>query len=256
MEEKKTVASQPQEKKVECEKCHQKVTLENAQKTKSGGYICLECAKKRKRIIYGAISAVVLCLIAGTVWFFVPSSDKAVTAEGFGGVSNVNDSVNVKVDAANAAFDIATATIASEGTAAQAPVSNIADFNRIFNENVDKAKSNSNNVLDVPTVSIMFGFQSAEINAEGSSMIKEVANVYAKTSKKNKIVVDGYACNIGDKLPNDYISQLRAEAVKTALVGAGVSEENIVINWYGKSKNSEFNLSRNADYRRVLVSFK
>ena len=87
-------------------------------------------------------------------------------------------------------------------------------------------------------------------------MIREIVSLYKQTSKENNIVVEGYACNIGKDAPNDYISKQRAEAVKAALIENGIDVAKITTHWYGKSKNSEFNLPKNEDNRRVLISIK
>lgn len=240
---------------VECTKCHKQVSPENGQQ-KHGEFVCNDCLAKSKRNKLIAVFAILACCIAAAiVWFYLVNPEKR-TVSGFNGVSEINDSVNVEIDSINVEFNLATATITSAPVSTQAPVSNIEDFKRVVAQNVDDAKASGTNSLSIPVSSVQFGFQSATLTADASNMIREIASLYNQTSKENEIIVDGYACNIGEDTPNNYISQQRAEAVKAALVENGVDAAKITTHWYGKSKNSEFNLPKNEDNRRVLVSIK
>ncbi|MCM1141634.1 MAG: OmpA family protein [Muribaculum sp.] len=242
---------------VECKKCHKQVAPENAQQTDKG-IVCNDCVAKAKRNRIIVLFTVLGCLILGAlIWFFVANNDKkSATATGFDGVTEINDSLNVVVDSVDVEFNIATATLSSAPVSTQAPVSNIEEFKRVLAQNVKAAKSGKENTLNVPVSAIMFSFKSAELTPEALNLIKEVTNLYGQTDKSGIINVDGYACNIGEDAPNDYISQQRVEAVKSALVALGVNPSKIELHWYGKSKNAEFNLPKNEDNRRVLISVK
>lgn len=254
----KTTNASTQPTNVECVKCHKKVAMESAQETPNG-YICAECtakAKTMKNVIYGVVAAAVLCGIGAGVWFY---NDKKsyVNAEGFDGAENINDSINIVVDTTSVVFNIATATVTSTPVSAQQkPVSDIEEFQKIYANSITEAKAGKVNQLQLPTLAAMFDFKSAQISSQAQSLISEFANVYGKTSQKSTIVVDGYACNIGGDDANNSISKERAEAVRTALVAVGVPANKIELHWYGKSKNSEFNLATNAEYRRVLLSIR
>lgn len=238
---------------VECTKCHQQVSPANGQQ-KNAGFVCNECLAKSKRNTIIAVCGILACCIAAAIiWFYVADSDKR-TVSGFDGFSEINDSVNVEMDSINVEFNLATATITSVPVSTQAPVSNIEDFKRVVAKNVDAAKSTNTNSLSIPVTSVQFGFQSATLTTDAFNLIREIVSLYNQTSKENGIIVEGYACNIGEDAPNDYISQQRAEAVKAALVENGVDVAKITTHWYGKSKNSEFNLPKNEDNRRVLIS--
>lgn len=240
---------------VECTKCHQKVAPENAQQTNKG-IVCNGCVAKAKRNRLIALFTFLGCVILGAlIWVFVANNDKKVaTATGFDGVSEINDSVNIVMDTVNVEFNIATATLSSAPVNTQAPVSNIEEFKRVLAKNIEVAKSGSENSLNVPVSAIMFSFKSAELTPNALNLIKELANFYEQTDKAGIIKVDGYACNIGEDAPNDYISKQRAETVKSALVAAGVDASKVEAHWYGKTKNGEFNLPNNEDNRRVLIS--
>ena len=238
---------------VECTRCHKQVSPENGQQKKAG-FVCNECLAKSQRNKIIAVCAILACCVAGAItWFYVGGSEKR-TASGFDGVSEINDSVNVEIDSINVEFNLATATITSVPVSTQAPVSNIEEFKRVVAQNVDAAKSSKTNSLNIPVSSVQFGFQQATISADAYNLIRELVGLYNQTSKKNEIIVEGYACSIGEDAPNNYISQQRAEAVKAALVENGVDAAKITTQWYGKSKNSEFNLPKNEDNRRVLIS--
>lgn len=121
---------------------------------------------------------------------------------------------------------------------------------------MDAASSGTTNSLEIPVSVIQFGFNSSNLSNEAKNLIKEIAILYNQTSKVNSIIIDGYACNMGEDAPNDYISMERAEIVKTAFIENGIDASKISTHWYGKSKNAEFNLPHNEDNRRVLISLK
>lgn len=255
MEESQKTKQPQAQGSVECTKCHQQVSPANGQQ-KNAGFVCNECLAKSKRNKIIAVCGILACCIAAAIiWFYAADSDKR-TASGFDGVSEINDSVNVEIDSINVEFNLATATITSAPVSTQAPVSNIEDFKRVVAQNVDAAKSSKTNNLSIPVSAVQFGFKSAALTADASNLIREIVSLYNQTSKENGIIVEGYACNIGEDAPNDYISQERAKTVKAALVEHGVDVAKITTHWYGKSKNSEFNLPKNEDNRRVLISIK
>ena len=239
---------------VECFKCHKSVAPDKGKQEKKG-FICNDCLAKAKRNRLIAIIVVCVCLIGGAIaWIFASKSHESRTATGFDGVTEINDSVNVEMDSVNVEFNLATATISSSPVSTQAPINNLSEFKRVVAQNVDAAKAGKANDLNIPVAAIMFSFKSAELTPEAQTLIKEYADLYNQTSKEKKIEICGYACNIGEDAPNDYISQQRAEAVKNAFVSNGVDELKLTTKWFGKSMNSEFNLPKNEDYRRVLIT--
>ena len=240
-----------------CKDCNQHKPVTDGKQTDKG-FVCNDCSKKKRNRILIACAILIACVIAGLViWkMIVNSEEERRIASGFEGITEINDSINVKVDAPKIEFNLATATLTSMPVAAQAPVDNIEEFKRILAKNVKVAEQNNSQSLALPVVAIMFNFNSSEISKAGEDLLKEISKVYNESSKQGKVIVDGYACNIGDEETNNYISQLRAENVKNELIKDGIPIENIEINWYGKSKNSQFSLTKNEDYRRVLINFK
>ena len=240
---------------IECTRCHKNVAPADGKKMKKG-FVCNDCQAKSKRNKIIAICAVLVCCAVGALtWYYVSSSEKR-TASSFNGVSEINDSVNVQMDSINVEFNLATATITSAPVSTQTPVSNIEDFKRVLAQNVNEAKSSNTNSLSIPVSAVQFGFKSSILTPDAYNMIREIVSLYKQTSKENNIVVEGYACNIGKDAPNDYISKQRAEDEKAALIENGIDVAKITTHWYGKSKNSEFNLPKNEDNRRVLISIK
>ena len=238
----------------ECQDCHQHKLVEDGKITDKG-YVCNDCARKKKNRILIACAILVACVIAGLVIWRMIAEDERRIASGFDSVSEYNDSINVKVEMPKVEFNIATATLTSMPVTAQAPIDNIEEFNRVLVKSVEAAEQSNSQSLSLPVVAIMFNFNSSEISNAGEDLLSEISKVYNESSKQGKVIVNGYACNIGDDEPNNYISQLRAENVKNELIKYGISTDKIEINWYGKSKNTEFQLSKNDDYRRVLINF-
>lgn len=241
---------------IECTKCHKQEPSGNGL-LKNGKFICNDCIAKSKRNKWILLAILLACCVGGGLtWYFLANPNQKLTATGFDGVTGINDSINVQIDSINVEFNLATAAITSAPVSTQAPISNIEEFKRVVAQNIDVASSGTAATLEIPVSAIQFDFKSANLTESSNALIKEIANLYNQTSKENKIVIEGYACNIGDDAPNDYISKERAEVVKTALVENGIEASKISTHWYGKSKNAEFNLPHNEDNRRVLISIK
>lgn len=256
MENLNKTTSAPTAGGVECTKCHKQVPAANGQE-KNGQFICNDCLSKSKRNKRIAIAAILACCLAGGLtWYFLDKPNKKITATGFEGVDGINDSVNVQIDSINMEFNLATTAITSAPVSTQAPISNIEEFKRVVAQNIDAASSGTATSLEIPVSAIQFDFKSADLSPASKALVKEIAALYNQTSKENTIVIEGYACNIGEDAPNDYISKERAEVVKSAFVENGVDASKLTTHWYGKSENSEFNLPRNEDNRRVLISIR
>ena len=255
MEEQKKTSSMVQNS-VECVKCHKQVVRENGQE-ENGKFVCNTCIAKSKRNKLIVLAALLICCVGGGLtWYFLANTNQKLTATGFDGVTGINDSVNVQIDSINVEFNLATATITSAPISTQVPISNIEEFKRAVTQNIDAVSSGTSKSLEIPVSAVHFDFRSANLSTEAKNLIKEIATLYNQTSEENTIVIDGYACNIGEDVPNNYISKERAEAVKSAFIENGVDALKISTHWYGKSRNAEFNLPHNEDNRRVLISLK
>lgn len=220
--------------------------------------LCNKCknAKKKRRNVIVVATLVGISLVTVTGWWYLSSEAGQRSALGFGDIGSIQDSVKIEVkDSEKMSFNIASTAITSVPISAQSPISNIDDFHRVVAESTEMAKSSGNNVLSVPTTALLFQLGSNELSLSSASMIQGLAKVFKETNQKATIIVEGFACNLGEQKVNDYISKQRANAVKAALTAEGIDSNKIEVRWYGKSRNKEFQLSNIADYRRVLISF-
>ncbi len=103
---------------------------------------------------------------------------------------------------------------------------------------------------------ILFGFDSAVVPAEAMPVIREVAAAFEK-ARPAAIAVSGYADRAGPGGYNLALSRRRAEAVKRALVDAGVPADRIRVTEYGESNPAVPTPDnvRRAENRRVEIAF-
>ncbi|MFJ1366976.1 OmpA family protein [Capnocytophaga canimorsus] len=243
-----------------CSVCKESVLLNSNEVRLDLGknIVCEKCrrAKKKRKLALITFFLGGMSLMGIVGWLYL-SEGKSRTAQGFGGVTSIKDSVSIQIqDVEKLAFNISSATISSAPISAQNPVNNIEDFNRIISKNTEDANKNGINKLSVPTLALQFHLNSPQLSETSLFVIAELAKFFKATSQDAIIFIEGFACNIGDKKINDDISQKRAEAVKSALANQGINANKIQTRWYGKSRNKEFQLSNQADYRRVLISFR
>jgi OOP family OmpA-OmpF porin len=83
---------------------------------------------------------------------------------------------------------------------------------------------------------INFATASAEIPADSMEIIRRSADAMKKVPAGTTIEVGGHTDNTGDQASNLTLSQQRADAVKSALVAAGVSSAMLSTKGYGDSK--------------------
>jgi outer membrane protein OmpA-like peptidoglycan-associated protein len=103
-------------------------------------------------------------------------------------------------------------------------------------ESVQSAKGDAAEVLDGLQGDVLFRTGSAEITPDIAHQIQMLAQAAAK-SPDLKIRVDGYADPRGSLDVNMKLSQDRANAVRDLLLAAGVSEDVLEVNAYGKSQS-------------------
>lgn len=247
-------------KQAACSSCKEAMTPNQSGNsvTSTETLLCDKCknAKKKRRNVMVAATLVGSSLVAAAGWWYLSSGVEQRSALGFGDIGPIQDSIKVEVkDSEKMSFNLASAAITSAPVSTQSPISNIDEFHRVLAESTEVAKSSGNNVLSVPTTALLFQLGSNEVSLSSSSMIKELAKFFKETNQKATIIVEGFACNLGEKKVNDYLSKQRANAVKASLTAEGIDPNKIEVRWYGKSRNKEFQLSNIADYRRVLISF-
>ncbi len=84
---------------------------------------------------------------------------------------------------------------------------------------------------------VYFDTNSVEINARGQTIVKNVAYVVANAGP-TRVTVIGRTDRVGAPPTNMALSQRRAEAVRDALITAGVPAANIDTSWTGEIKQA------------------
>ena len=109
-------------------------------------------------------------------------------------------------------------------------------------------------MIAIPSVGVKFALASADLSSV--ELVKEYAKYYTQTDKSATILVEGYACNIGDEQSNMILSQNRANNIKAILIECGVPEANIEVKYYGESKYEILGYNTQEEHRRVNISIK
>jgi outer membrane protein OmpA-like peptidoglycan-associated protein len=125
-----------------------------------------------------------------------------------------------------------------------------------LSQKVVTAQSVSGNgaeILDGLEGDVLFRTGSAEITPDIAHQIQVLAQAVAK-SPALKVRVDGYADPRGTEDSNMKLSQDRANAVRDLLLAAGVSEEDLEINAYGKTQSVAADSDGFALERRVRLT--
>jgi outer membrane protein OmpA-like peptidoglycan-associated protein len=117
----------------------------------------------------------------------------------------------------------------------------------------DAARLDAAKVLDGLQGDVLFRTGSAEITPEMAHGIKVLADAVAK-SPALKVRVDGYADPRGTADANLMLSEARANAVRDMFLAAGVNDEALEINAYGKSQSIADDPDGYALERRVRLT--
>jgi outer membrane protein OmpA-like peptidoglycan-associated protein len=120
-------------------------------------------------------------------------------------------------------------------------------------ETAQSGQGDASDVLDGLEGDILFRTGSAEITPDIAHQIQVLAQAVAK-SPALKIRVDGYADPRGTIEVNMKLSQDRANAVRDLLLAAGVSDEALEVNAYGKSQSTAADADGFALERRVRLT--
>lgn len=239
---------------IKCIKC-QKDIQEGQEVRTSKGFVCPACAneikKKKRYTVAGAISVVAIAAVVGGL-----ALSSQQTYNGFDGVGNINDSINVSVYNADSLNYIEGLIAARDTVSGSKPIDNIESFNSQFLNNIKSSKDNSSSAVVIPSISALFEINTNYFANNGKELIKEFAKAYIKTNKIANILIEGYTCDLGGDKMNTTLSQLRTEAAKNVLEAAGVPSDRIETKWYGKSRYNEFSYSDKSEYRRVTISIK
>jgi outer membrane protein OmpA-like peptidoglycan-associated protein len=168
-------------------------------------------------------------------------------------------------DAARAEAEVAA--LQSEKAALAAQTTDLAETNRALTARLDElsqsvdaredargtAREEASEMLDGLQGDVLFRTGSAEITPDRSQAILGLAQAVAR-SPTLKVRVDGYADARGGVDENLKLSQARAAAVRDMFLAAGVTEDALEINAYGKSQSVAHDYDGYALERRVRLT--
>ena len=117
----------------------------------------------------------------------------------------------------------------------------------------EAAREDAAKVLDGLQGDVLFRTGSAEIPPEMAHEIQVLAGAVAK-SPALKVRVDGYADPRGTVDTNLKLSEARANAVRDLFLAAGVDDEALEVNAYGKSQSVAADADGYALERRVRLT--
>ncbi len=120
-------------------------------------------------------------------------------------------------------------------------------------QSVQNSKQDASEVLDGLQGDVLFRTGSAEITPEIAHQIQVLAQAVAK-SPELKVRVDGYADPRGSVDTNLKLSEDRANAVRDLFLAAGISDEVLEVNAYGKSQSVAADNDGYALERRVRLT--
>jgi len=83
---------------------------------------------------------------------------------------------------------------------------------------------------------IHFESDSAKILGDSNTLIEEIADVIRQNPKISKLEIQGHTDNTGTRERNATLSEQRAQAVRSALVTAGVEAGRLTAKGYGQDK--------------------
>jgi outer membrane protein OmpA-like peptidoglycan-associated protein len=120
---------------------------------------------------------------------------------------------------------------------------------------VQTAQADVSAALDGLEGDVLFRTGSAEITPQIAHQIEVLAQAVAK-SPALKIRVDGYADPRGEADANMKLSEDRADAVRDLLLAAGIKDELIEVNAYGKSQSTAVDADGYALELRVRLTLR
>lgn len=236
------------ESKIKCSVCEKEFSTNEVSKDKQGNYVCKKCKQKQKKVLLAKRYASLIALIVVAIGVYYYVSTRPI--EGNGQSVTIETPIVEIHDLPE--FNLSEATPVAPSSVGQT-IDNLKSFKELMEQNITAAQESNSNCVEIPSISALFAFNSAEIITADKELILEFINAYKQTNQQAKISVNGYACNIGPNEANNIISQARAKAVGDFMVGNGIPEGNIEIKWFGKSLNSQFDYPEMKDYRRVIV---
>ena len=233
-----------------CIKCDNVVDAGYGKDT-SNGFVCNDCLKKRRRALILLLVICALIAVAGYIIWQKNSKPKEVKPAVVEAPKVEESKVEVPE---KPAFNLAN-TQAVRLTFDK-PISEVGSFQSDFEKSVASAEQANANTVGIPTIATHYKFRRFSISKKDAALVQAFAEAYLKTDKTAVIVVEGYACSIGKRWANNWISKKRAQNVASKLVAAGIPQSNIEVKWYGETRNKEFRFPKRSAYRRAVVSIK
>jgi OOP family OmpA-OmpF porin len=112
-------------------------------------------------------------------------------------------------------------------------------------------------VVDALNLSIInFATGSAEIPADSGPLLQNAAAKIQQLPGGAVIEVAGYTDNVGDPQANGALSQRRADAVRNALIQAGVNSSSLVAKGYGESNPVSTNTTADGRFRNRRIEYR
>jgi OOP family OmpA-OmpF porin len=102
---------------------------------------------------------------------------------------------------------------------------------------------------------INFASGSAEVPADSADLIDRAAAILKTAPKGTVIEVGGHTDSTGDAAANQKLSEDRANAVRSALVAAGVNSAVLVAKGYGDTKPVASNDSEYGRFRNRRIEY-
>ena len=156
-----------------------------------------------------------------------------------------------KLKDANAAFTSQQASLVASNQELSARLS---DMSKKV-ETAQNVSEDASQVLDGLQGDVLFRTGSSEVSPEIAHQIQVIAQVVAKAPEL-KVRLDGYADPRGADDFNMQLSQERANAVRDLLTAAGVAEDALEVNAYGKTQSMASDSDGYALERRVRLTLK
>jgi outer membrane protein OmpA-like peptidoglycan-associated protein/uncharacterized protein YidB (DUF937 family) len=103
---------------------------------------------------------------------------------------------------------------------------------------------------------INFPTNSAEIPPAGKTLLQHAATAFKQLPSGSVIEIAGYTDNTGDPAANVQLSQQRAEAVRAALVSAGVDPSMLVAKGYGSANPVASNDTAEGKFRNRRIEYR
>ena len=168
-----------------------------------------------------------------------------------------------RAEATAAALQTEKSELQGENSALLSDKKQLTETNRTLSAQLDdlthqvqtaqNTKQDAGAVLDGLQGDVLFRTGSAEITPEIAHQIEVLAQAVAK-SPALKVRVDGYADPRGTVETNLKLSEARANAVRDLFLAAGISDEVLQVNAYGKSQSVAADNDGYALERRVRLT--